>query len=153
MLTIRNNYYDLNLLDTSFRNSLILSINIRVSANKIDIQKNIYKKVLIKEQTEKNDKFNNLPSNGQIFSEIVALSRQLIPIISRDFFSEPGSSYFLDLLLLDSDFKTVCDHIYLLLLLNQLQHLTVEIILDHIIKNKENMFLHINQQQLIYVKE
>ena len=59
---------------------------------------------------------------------------------------KPGSSHFIDLLSLNSDSKIVCDHIHLLLSLNQLQYLIIEIILDHAIKNKGNMFFYIDQQ-------
>ncbi len=52
----------------------------------------------------------------------------------------------------DSDSKTVCDQIHLLLQLNQLQRLIVEGILDHVIKNKGRMYLDSDQQLLIYVR-
>lgn len=53
-------------------------------------------------------------------------------------------SYFLDILLSDSNSKTVYDHIYLLLSLNQLQCLIIKKILEYIIRNKENIYLKLN---------
>lgn len=58
----------------------------------------------------------------------------------------------LDTLPPDSIYRAVCDHIYLLLLLNQLQCLIVEGILDHTIKFKRKMFLDSGEQLLIYIK-
>lgn len=101
---------------------------------------------------EENNKLSNLPSNDRIFGEANALPGQLISIISRNLLPKPGSFHYLDLLLPNSDSKTVCDYIYLLLSLNQLQHLTVKTILNHAIKNKENIFFYIDQQQFIYIK-
>lgn len=99
---------------------------------------------LIKKSTKENNELSNLSNNDQISNKAVVLSGKLIPIIRRNLLSKLGSSYFLDVLPPDSDSKTVCDHIHLLLLLNQLQHLIIETILDHTIKNKGNMFFYIN---------
>ena len=48
------------------------------------------------------------------------------------------------MLLPNNNFKAICDQIYLLLLLNQLQYLVVEGILDHSIKYKGKMFLDLD---------
>ncbi len=53
----------------------------------------------------------------------------------------------------DSDFRAVCDHIHLLLPLNQLQCLIIEGILDHAIKFKGKIFLNSGEQLLIYIKD
>lgn len=145
VLTTRNNYYNLNLLDTSFRNSPILGISIGISANITDMWKNIYKTALTREQMEGNNKLSNPPGNARISGEADILPRQLIPIMSRDILPKPGSSYSLDLLPPDSDSKTVYNHIHLLLPLNQLQRLNIKTILDHLIKNERNIFFYIDQ--------
>lgn len=44
-------------------------------------------------------------------------------------------------LLLNSDIKSICDPIHLLLPINQLQHLIIEEILDHMIINKGKIYL------------
>lgn len=110
MLTTRNNDYDLNLLDTSSMNNLILGVNTGISINIMDMWKNIHKMTFTKEQTEKNNELSNPPGNDQISGEAEVLPGQLIPSISRKFFLEPRFSYYLDLLLPDSDFETVCYH-------------------------------------------
>lgn len=110
MLTTRDNDYDLNLLDTSSMNNLILGVNTGISINIMDMWKNIHKMTFTNEQTEKNNKLSNPPGNNQISGEAEVLPGQLILIISRKIFLEPGFSYYLDLLLADSDFKTVCYH-------------------------------------------
>lgn len=48
--------------------------------------------------------------------------------------------YYLALLSPNSDSKTVCNYIHLLLHLYQLQRLIVKDILDHIIKKKEKIY-------------
>lgn len=58
----------------------------------------------------------------------------------------------LDTLPPDSIYRVVYDHIYLLLLSNQLQRLIVKGILDHTIKFKRKMFLDSGEQLLIYIK-
>ena len=73
---------------------------------------------LIKEQSEGNNELSNLLGNDWISGKADILLGQLLLIISKNIFLEPGSSHFLDLLLYDSDFKTICDYIHLLLLLN-----------------------------------
>ncbi len=65
---------------------------------------------------------------------------------------EPANHCILDILLPNSDSRALCDHIYLLLPLNQLQRLIVEGILDHAIKFKEKMFLDSGKQLLIYIR-
>lgn len=64
-----------------------------------------------------------------------------------------GAFYLLDILLFDSNFKIVCDYIYLSVSLNQLQHLIVKEILDHAIRNKEKIYYESNQQLLIYIRD
>lgn len=98
---------------------------------------------LIREQIKKNE-FNNLPGNDWISDKADTLLRQLIPIISRNLIPKARFSHFFNLLLRDGNSKTVYDHIHLLLLLNQLQYLTVKNILDYAIKNKRNMFFNID---------
>ena len=65
---------------------------------------------------------------------------------------KPKSSNLLDILPSDSNLRLVYDHIYLLILLNQLQHLTIKNFLDHAIKNMRKMYLYIDQQMLIYIR-
>ena len=52
---------------------------------------------------------------------------------------------YLAILLPDSNSKIVCNHIHLLLPLNQIQHLIVKDILNYVIKNKEKMYLDFSQ--------
>lgn len=56
-------------------------------------------------------------------------------------------------LLPNNDAKSICDQIYLLLLLNQLQYLTVRKILNYIVKNKRKIYLNWDQQLLIYIRD
>ncbi len=68
-----------------------------------------------------NNKLDNLYSNDQISSITDTLPGQLILIISKSLFLELGFSYSLYILPSNSNSKKVYNHIYLLLLLNQLQ--------------------------------
>lgn len=56
------------------------------------------------------------------------------------------------MLLFNSGSKVVCNQIQLIILLNQLQHLTVEDILDYTIKNKGKMFLNLDLQLFVYIR-
>lgn len=116
-MTTCNNYYNLNLFDTNCRNSLILDLSTRISTNTTDIWKNMHKTVLIKKQTEKNNEFSNPSNNDRISGKADVLPGQLISIINRDIHLKFGFSHSLDLLPRDSDFKMVCDYIYLFLLI------------------------------------
>lgn len=78
---------------------------------------------------------------------------RLIPTINKSYLPKFKSSYTLKMLSTNSGSKAVCDQIYLILPLNQLQHLTVEGILDHSIKNKGKMFLDLDQQLLVYIRD
>ena len=69
--------------------------------------------VFTTEQKKDNNKLNNMLGNNQIFSETNVLPRQLISIISINLFLKSGCSFFLNILLLNSDSKIVCDHIHL----------------------------------------
>lgn len=64
-----------------------------------------------------------------------------------------GAFYLLNILLFNSNFKIVCDYIYLSVPLNQLQHLIVKEILDHAIRNKKKIYYESNQQLLIYIRD
>lgn len=69
------------------------------------------------------------------------------------FISRSGAFHLLNILLSDSDFKIVCDYIYLSVPLNQLQYWIVKENLDHAIRNKEKIYYKSNQQLLIYIRD
>lgn len=77
----------------------------------------------------------------------------MILTISIGLILELITSYFLDVLPFNNNSKTICDCIYLLLSLNQLQDLIVEGILKYAIKNKGKMYFNLDQQLLIYIKD
>lgn len=82
--------------------------------------KDIYKIRSIKKQVEKNNKLNN--HSNFVYSHIAPtrLLEQLISIISISLIFKAIISYFLNILLSNSDSIIVCDCIHLSLLLNQL---------------------------------
>lgn len=74
------------------------------------------------------------------FDKLPTFQRELILIISQNYLAESESPHIIKVLLPNSASKTVCDQIYLILLLNQLPHLTVESILNYAIKNRGKIF-------------
>lgn len=136
IITTCNIYYNLNLFYLNFKISQKLNINNKISTIITDIQKDIYKTALTKKKTGENNKLNNLLNFVYIYIIQTRLSKQLILTISTGLIFKAVTSHFLDILLPNSDFIIVYNCIHLLLLLNQLQYLTVEGILNYAIKNK-----------------
>lgn len=66
-------------------------------------------------------------------------------IINISFTLKIITFYLLDILLPNSNFKTIYNYIYLLLLLNKLEHLLFKDILNYNIKNKEKMYFNLDQ--------
>lgn len=133
--------YDLNILGTDFENGHKLKVNIGISSTTTNICKGIYKTVLTEKQTEINNKSDN---HLDIHSSnaIIELPRKLVLKVMTDLTPKPANPCILDTLLPNSNFRAICDHIYLLFLLNQLQYLIIKRILDHTIKFKGKMFLN-----------
>lgn len=53
----------------------------------------------------------------------------------------------------DTNFETICDLIHQLLLLKKSWRLVIGGILDHVIKNKDKMFLDLDKQLLLYIRD
>lgn len=145
--------YNLDLLGIGFRNGRNLSINMRIPPNIAEIWKNIHKVALIEKYTGVDKRFENPFDFGYLLNTPIGLPGQLISIINIGLISNLITPYFLNVISPDSNFKAICNQIYLLLLLNQLQQLIIGDILDYIIKNKKRMYLDSNQQLLIYVRD
>ncbi len=143
--------YDLNLLGTDSENGRKLGVSIGISTATTDMWKDIHKTALMGEQIEIDSKPDNHP-DIYLSNTTTGLSRELIPEVMVDLTPEPVNPRTLDILPSDSDFRAVCNHIHLLLPLNQLQHLIVKGILDHTIKFKGKMFFNSGEQLLIYIR-
>ncbi len=111
--------YNLNLLDTDSENGRKLGASIGISIATTDMWKSIHKTALTGEQTEIDSEPDNHPDIHLSYAT-TGLPGELVPEVMADLTSKPTNPRTLDTLPLNSDSRAVCDHIYLLLLLNQL---------------------------------
>ena len=114
--------------------------------------KAIYKKTLIEDKKRVKKDVNKGFAYDHSSKIVSNLIEKLEPMLITKLIFSFITSHPLDILLFNNYFKTVYDCTYLSLPLNQLQHLIVEAILNHAIKNKEKIYFESNQQLLIYVK-
>ncbi len=143
--------YNLNLLDTNFENSRKLGVNIRISIATTDMWKGIHKTIFTGEQTEIDNKPDNYPDIHPS-NATTGLPEELVLEVMANLTPKPANSHILDTLPPDSDSRAVCDHIHLLLPLNQLQRLIIKRILDYAIKFKRKMFFDSREQLLKYIR-
>ncbi len=143
--------YDLNLLGTDSENGRKLGVNVGISTTTTNMWKGIHKTALTGEETEIDNKLDNYPEI-HLSNTTIGLPEELVSEVMAYLTPKPANSRTLDILPPNNDFRAVCDHIYLLLLLNQLQYLIVKGILDHTIKFKGKMFLDSKEQLLIYIR-
>lgn len=107
--------------------------------------KSIYKKALIKDKKKVDKNLNNSFAYNYSSNIAIELMKRLkSTLIVRLIFSFI-IFYLLNILLFNSDFKVICEYIYLLLPLNQLQCLIIKKILDHTMKKKTKIYLESNQ--------
>lgn len=109
--------YDLSLLDKNSEYDRKLEVSIRISIAITNIWKGIYKTALTGEQIEIDNKSDNYldiyPSNAT-----TGLPKELVSEVMANLTLEPANPRTLDILPPNSDFRTVCNHIPLLLSLN-----------------------------------
>lgn len=128
----------------SFKNNYKLGIYNEIFTTISNIKKNIYKIVFTRKHIRENNMLNNYLHFVYFYNILTRLLKKLISIVNISFVFKAVISYFLDILLSNSDFITVSDCIYLLLLLNQLEHLIIKSILNYTIKNKKKIYLDLD---------
>ena len=87
---------------------------------------------------------NNSSANNNFCNITKSLIERLNLMLTTMSISDSVIYYSLDILLSNSDSKIICNYIYLLLLLNQLQYLIVSKILDYAIGNEIKIYLESN---------
>ena len=122
MGTARPFFYDLNLLDSSSANSLELGVRTGISTDTTNIWKNLHRTALTEDSTDVNVKVGNHPNIIHNSDKSPASREALIFTISKGHIPKSEMAHFLEMLSPNSNSKAVCDQIYLLLPLNQLQH-------------------------------
>ena len=148
--------YNMNLVKADISIFQRLGIRSNISNNTMDLWKGVQKFALNEDQDntdetgEEQDHFHL----NSLSSKIDALSGNLEPVLDNILLlDETPDGFPLGPTMLNADCKTVCDHIYDRLPLNNLQRLVVEEIINHIIKNKSRMHLDIEKQLLLYMQE
>lgn len=109
-----------------------------------DLWKGIHKKVFTRDKKRVDKDLNNSPTYDHPSNVVMSLMERLEPMLTTELISRSVMFHPLDVLPSDSDSKTICDHIYLSLSLNQLQCLIIKRILDHAIRNKGKIYLELN---------
>lgn len=136
--------YDLNILEPNSQISYELSVKTEISITTLDLWKIIHKKTLTRDEARIEKDFNNGSTYDYSFNIKTSLIGRLEPTLITKLTFRSIVSHFLNVLLFNSNSKTIYNHIYLSLLLNQLQHLIVKGILDHTIKNKRKIYFESN---------
>lgn len=98
----------MNLFDNDSTNSIRIEIKTGISANKSNIWKIIYKKSLIKDQTDQDIKFRNYSDFVYHFINQSTFQDKLILIINKNYLSKSKSMHNLEILLVNCNSKIIC---------------------------------------------
>lgn len=154
---LRNDFHiDLDLLGSGSSNSKHFDVKYDMSDATTNIWKRIQKSTL---NTEHNNESNANEELELSCEDSLPITRNpglgtLEPIINEPLLQgHMPDDHILKPLPRNNSCGIVCDHIYALLPLNNLQRLAVEKILDHVIKNKEKMQLDSEEQLLLYIRD
>lgn len=110
--------YDLNIFKSDFQISYKFNVKTEFSTAIIDLWKSIYKNALIKDKKRVDKDLNNNTVYNHPFNIVTNLIKRLKPTFTTKLTLGSILSYFLDILLSNSNFKMICNYIHLLLSLN-----------------------------------